>query len=147
MARLSKNRGETLRGHPIPLNAPPPARSATRVVWSDGPARVATELTPQQAAALFQRWEIDAETSERLCGAPFRTDLYSDEPPPSLEELLRRLERHKLVEPNTTWWGRAFERLVQRFGEDLIILAACGLIAAFFFARTIWSFWVAAAGA
>lgn len=140
MSRASKARPQDLRGSPIPLNAPPPPRCSTRVVWSTGQARTVTELTPEQAAALFQRWDVDAETAERLCGAPYRTDLYCDQPLPSLEQFLRRLERHKAIEPRMSWWGRAFQSLVARFGEDLIIAAACILIAAFFVGRTIWTF-------
>lgn len=158
-----------LVGNPVPLNAPAPTYPATQVVWAAGQARVVSELTPAQAAAIFERWGVDAVISEELCGAPptpaghsldkvralaarpqpypyvgeFEARSYVDAPLPSLTDLLLRLERNKLVEPSRPWWARVYERLVQRFGEDLIILAACCVIAGFFFARTVWSLYQA----
>lgn len=170
MARASKH--AALRGNPIPLKAATPAGPATSIVWGVDQAKVVTLLTPVQAAAVFERWGVDAVIAEDLCGAPppglttvahargmttissvraidavpapypivgsFAVS-YADPPEPSLTELLQRLERGKLVEPSRPWWARAYERLVQRFGEDLIILAVCALTAAFFFGRTVWS--------
>ena len=155
-----------LVGNPIPLNAPAPTYPATRVVWAAGRARVVSELTPAQAAAIFERWGVDAVISEGLCGAPppapadhaldkvralaarpqfypyvgeYEARTYADEPLPSLTDLLLRLERNKLVEPSRPWWARAFERLVARYGEDTIIIAALsGVVAVYFAGSVLW---------
>lgn len=155
-----------LAGNPIPLGAAKTPTTATRIVWGVGAngASVVTEMTALEAAQVFVRWGVAPEIASPLVGAavpdwrdrpahgfgdvdawgqpyPYLGAYVPDsvEHDSTLTDLFRRLEAHKVLTPSRPWWARAYERLVARFGEDLIILAACALTAAFFFGRTVWS--------
>ncbi|KQV66606.1 hypothetical protein [Caulobacter sp. Root343] len=165
-------RKQPLLGNPVPLRAARAPTPATRIVWAtQSGAKVITELTPAEAASIFVYWGVNPDITEDLCGRALTSEQLAaireaDARPqpypyvghvearsistsisarePSLTELLRRLERQKLVEPSRPWWARVFEGLVQRFGEDLIILAATGVIGAFFFGKTVFDLYHAA---